>query len=92
MKTYPDYQSLDNRDFSLFPLRERNTYGSELNLLKEVFGQRRPEKQAKVTSAVELWLPAVNGRGEYGRWEFVEVQDPWQTITLTTKVYGAGDE
>ncbi len=34
-------------------------------------------KAAKVSTAKELWIPAVNGAGEFGRWAFLEVSDPW---------------
>lgn len=34
-------------------------------------------KAAKVSTARDLWVPAINGTGEYGRWAFLEVSDPW---------------
>ena len=36
-----------------------------------------PNPSAKVTTAQTLWIPAVNGHGEFGRWAFLEVRDPW---------------
>jgi type III restriction enzyme len=24
-----------------------------------------------------LWIPAVNNHGEFGRWAFHEIRDPW---------------
>ncbi|NDK14122.1 MAG: restriction endonuclease subunit R [Armatimonadetes bacterium CG_4_10_14_3_um_filter_66_18] len=54
-----------------------------LNLIIEVTGQKDTDKEAKVATARSLWVPAVNNHGGFGRWEFVEVRDPWaaqQTI------------
>ncbi|CAN5711329.1 DEAD/DEAH box helicase family protein [soil metagenome] len=48
-----------------------------LNLVVEVSGQAKRDKKAKVTTARELWVPAVNNHGGFGRWAFVEVTDPW---------------
>ena len=48
-----------------------------LDLIVEVSGQARRDKKAKVTTARELWVPAVNNHGGFGRWSFVEVTDPW---------------
>ena len=48
-----------------------------LNLIIEVSGQARDEKDAKVSTAQTLWVPAVNNAGTWGRWAFVEIDDPW---------------
>ena len=48
-----------------------------LQLIIEVTGQKRAEKEAKVAAARNLWVPAVNNHGGYGRWAFVEINDPW---------------
>lgn len=48
-----------------------------LNLIIEVTGQRRAEKEAKVATARNLWVPAVNNHGGLGRWAFLEILDPW---------------
>jgi hypothetical protein len=34
-------------------------------------------KTEKVRTARDLWVPAVNVRGGFGRWRFVEVRDPY---------------
>ncbi len=47
-----------------------------LAVIVEVTGERRKEKEAKVSTARNLWVPAVNNHGGYGRWAFLEVQDP----------------
>ncbi|MCC7018446.1 MAG: DEAD/DEAH box helicase family protein [Ardenticatenales bacterium] len=49
-----------------------------LHLVLEVTGERRPEKAAKVRTAREQWVPAVNNHGGFGRWGFVEVGDPYE--------------
>jgi type III restriction enzyme len=48
-----------------------------LNLILECTGQKKKDKEAKVTTAQTLWIPAVNGHGEFGRWAFLEISDPW---------------
>jgi type III restriction enzyme len=48
-----------------------------LNLILECTGQKKKDKEAKVTTAQTLWIPAVNGHGEFGRWAFLEIRDPW---------------
>jgi type III restriction enzyme len=39
-----------------------------LNLVLEVSGQKKKEKEAKVETAKALWVPAVNNVGMFGRW------------------------
>ncbi|MBN1361832.1 MAG: DEAD/DEAH box helicase family protein [Sedimentisphaerales bacterium] len=48
-----------------------------LNLLVEVTGEKKKDKAAKVTTARTLWVPAVNNHGSFGRWSFIEIDDPW---------------
>jgi type III restriction enzyme len=48
-----------------------------LNLLIEVTGEQKKEKAAKVAAARTLWVPAVNNHGGFGRWDFIEIADPW---------------
>jgi type III restriction enzyme len=50
-----------------------------LNLIVEVSGQQKKEKEAKVSTAQTLWVPAVNNSGGWGRWAFVEISDPWNS-------------
>ncbi len=44
-----------------------------LNLLLEVSGQKKREKDAKVQTAKTLWVPGVNNLGTFGRWAFLEI-------------------
>jgi len=47
------------------------------NLILEVSGEARKDKAAKVATARNLWVPAVNNHGGFGRWGFLEISDPW---------------
>jgi type III restriction enzyme len=53
------------------------TAGGDVNLIVEVTGEKRTDKEAKVATARTLWVPAVNNHGGFGRWAFVEISDPW---------------
>jgi len=53
-----------------------------LNLIVEVTGEKKKDKEAKVITARDLWVPAVNAHGGFGQWAFIEVTDPWNTQTL----------
>jgi len=48
-----------------------------LQLIVEVSGEARADKAAKVATARNLWVPAVNNHGGFGRWAFLEITDPW---------------
>ena len=48
-----------------------------LNLIIEVTGEKKKDKEAKVAAAKDLWVPAVNNHGGFGRWAFLEITDPW---------------
>lgn len=51
--------------------------GDLLNLVLEVSGEARKDKAAKVEAARNLWIPAINNHGGFGRWAFLEIVDPW---------------
>ena len=44
-----------------------------LNLILEVSGQKKREKDAKVQTATTMWVPGVNNLGTFGRWAFLEI-------------------
>lgn len=72
----------DGREHSYIPdfvarVDDGGTPGDLLNVVIEVSGEKRADKAAKVKAAKELWVPAVNNHGGFGRWAFVEVTDPW---------------
>ncbi len=48
-----------------------------LNLIIEVTGQKKMDKAVKVSTARNLWIPAVNNHGGFGQWAFLEIEDPW---------------
>jgi type III restriction enzyme len=57
--------------------------GETLNLVAEIIGFRRRDKQAKTDTMERLWVPAINNHGRFGRWGFVElteVDDAAKTI------------
>jgi type III restriction enzyme len=47
-----------------------------LYLILECTGLKKKDKDTKVSTAQTLWIPAVNGHGEFGRWAFLEITDP----------------
>jgi len=55
---------------------------SILNLLIEVTGKKDDKKATKVKTARELWIPAINNTGKYGKWAILEVQDIHETQNL----------
>jgi type III restriction enzyme len=61
-----------------FIARIEDGHGKEdlLNLIIEVSGPPLPAKAAKTATIQNLWVPAVNNSGQFGRWAFVEVKDP----------------
>jgi type III restriction enzyme len=65
-----------------FIVRIRDGSGEPLNLVVEVTGERRRAKSAKAGTATSLWVPAVNGHGEFGRWAFLEVTDVYDSARL----------
>jgi len=71
-----------------FLVRIRDGTDSTLNLIIEVSGWKLKEKEAKVSTARNLWVPAVNNHGGFGCWAFLEISDPWDaknTIRATLK-------
>ncbi len=81
---YPDFIVRMDDGFAPSPRDEgvgrgpgRGAPDDFLNLILECTGQKKKDKEAKVTTAQTLWIPAVNGHGEFGRWTFLEVTDPW---------------
>lgn len=65
-----------------FIVRLDDGHGREdpLNLIVEVSGEPRRDKAAKAATARNLWVPAINNQGGYGRWAFLEISDPWDAI------------
>jgi type III restriction enzyme len=53
-----------------------------LNLRIEAIGEQEKDKAAKVATARTLWVPAINSHGGFGRWNFVEISDPWDAENM----------
>lgn len=53
-----------------------------LHLIVEVTGKKKKDKEAKVATARNLWVPAVNNHGGFGRWAFIEITDPWDAMNI----------
>jgi type III restriction enzyme len=49
-----------------------------LSLITGVTGANDRDKQAKVSTADTLWVPAANSAGAWSRWALVETTDPWE--------------
>jgi type III restriction enzyme len=52
-----------------------------LNLVIEVSGEPRDDKAAKVDTIRKLWVTAVNNCGQFGRWDYIEIKDPYQAMS-----------
>jgi len=61
---------------------EERRLATTLNLLIEVTGKKDDKKGLKVKTAREMWIPAVNNSGKYGRWAMLEIQDIHETMNL----------
>jgi type III restriction enzyme len=61
-----------------------------LNLIIEVSGREKKEKAIKTATARNLWVPAVNNHGGFGKWAFLEVTDPWD-VKNTIQKFLEGD-
>jgi len=67
----------------------RITHGEDpLNLIIEVTGEKKKDKAAKVATARNLWVSAVNNHGGYGQWAFLEIGDPWDAQKLIRAFLG----
>jgi type III restriction enzyme len=65
--------------------------GDLLNLLLEVTGEKRKDKAAKVATAQKLWVPAINNHGGFGRWAFIDINDPWDAKNVIRQRLAKGN-
>ncbi len=65
---------------------ESGSTDGNVNLILEVSGMPREDKVQKVNTIKNMWLPAVNGSSEFGKWDFLEITDPWN-IQNTIRQY-----
>jgi len=77
---YPDF---------LVRMEDGHGHDDLLNLIIEVTGEKKKEKAAKVATARTLWVPAVNNHGGYGRWAFLEIDDPWDAQSSIREAIGS---
>ncbi|WP_062515686.1 BPTD_3080 family restriction endonuclease [Halobacillus sp. KGW1] len=59
----------------------------QLSLIVEVSGQKMEDKQIKVSTAKNLWVKSINNYGEFGRWGFIEITDPWDNPVEQIREY-----
>lgn len=90
--------TLDGQEKNYIPdfiVRINDGRGQEdlLNLLIEVSGEKRKDKDAKVATASNLWVPAVNNYRNFGRWDFLEINDPWNAKdSIRSKFHSKTDQ
>jgi type III restriction enzyme len=77
--------TIDGQEHGYYPdfiVRMDDGGGSnnQLNLILEVTGEAKPEKAVKASTARNLWVPAINNYGAFGRWAYLEVRDPWNVL------------
>jgi len=66
-------------------LNDGHGHENLLNLILEVTGEKKKDKGAKVSTARTLWVPAINNYGGFGRWAFIEIDDPWDAQNTIKK-------
>ncbi len=55
---------------------------TKLNLIVEVTGKKDDAKAMKVKTTRDLWIPAINNLGRFGKWAIIEIQDIHETQNL----------
>ncbi len=56
-------------------INDRDDEDDLLHLVVEIKGYRREDGKEKKNTMETYWIPGVNWRGDYGRWEFAELTD-----------------
>jgi type III restriction enzyme len=84
--------TLDGKSHSYVPdfiadIDDGHGHDDLLHLVVEVSGKIDKAKIAKTSTARELWVPAINNHGAFGRWAFVEVTDPWDAHATLRGAY-----
>jgi len=72
--------TMGGRDRSYIPdfiVRLKDGGEEPLNLIVEISGMARRDKEAKRATMSDMWVPAINNDGRFGRWDFLEVTDPF---------------
>jgi type III restriction enzyme len=73
------YRGEEQGYFPDFIARVRRPGKTELNLILEVTGRKLDDKEVKVSTTRDLWVPAVNNLGTCGEWAFLEITDPYDS-------------
>jgi type III restriction enzyme len=68
-----------------FIVQMTDASGDLVNVVVEVSGQNLRDKKAKVMTARDLWVPAVNNHGSFGRWTFLECSNPHDDLADTIR-------
>ena len=71
------YEGTEHQYYPDFIVKMNDGGKEPLNLILECSGESKKEKEAKVSTAKDLWITAVNNHGGFGHWAFLEVKDPW---------------
>ena len=74
--------TLNGEEHNYYPdflIRIEDGHGAAdlLTVILECTGQKKKDKEAKIATTQTLWVPAVNHHGDFGRWAFLEIEDPW---------------
>lgn len=74
-----EYRGETHRYRPDYILRLDDGYGADdpLNLVVEVKGRRSEQDAAKADTMLHRWVPGVNALGRFGRWAFVELDNPY---------------
>src|SRR5690606_20024116 len=56
-----------------------------LMVVVEIKGERDMDDQIKAETMRTLWVPGVNNLGDWGRWAFIELRDPWSMASDFTE-------
>jgi type III restriction enzyme len=79
--TIPYVLNGEQRNYTPDFVAQVTTQAGEVNLIVEVSGEKRADKEAKVATARTLWAPAINNHGGFGKWAFIEIHEPWNAKT-----------
>lgn len=61
----------------ILKLEDGHGVNNPLNLVAEVKGRRSEQDAAKADTMQTRWVPGVNALGRFGRWAFVELDNPY---------------
>lgn len=77
-----EYQGVAHQYFPDFIAVLEMPDKTKFNLLIEVTGKKDDKKAMKIKTAREMWVPAINNIGKYGKWAILEIQDIHETQNL----------